>query len=524
MLALAEALEAAGFDAESVQWLQRAASPEFESAPAMVKLGQVRMRQHQFAPASMLFKRAMELAPNDPDAAFHHGMAELNRFQMALAIPSLQRAIQIRPKRVEAHVAIGRAHELLGTFESALSAFERANDLDDSLDVAIAGRVRCLIAMRRESEAEALIDDANVSSQSHPDLIDQLARMQLKRKDPAPAISIVRDALERAGLHPSDRSALQFAYARLLEADNRHEAAFSAYEAANRLYPGEFDREAWSDMDQRVRAVFDHRRIQQIPRAMNDSQRPVFIVGMPRSGTSLVEQILAAHPSIAGGGELESIGRMRRAFCRDATSELAYPEIIRDLDQSMLEQHAQSYLAELCEIDPDALRVTDKMPSNYRFLGIVWMLFSNARIIHCRRDPVDTCLSCYTTSLPPSHGYASDLGDLAYVYAEYQRMMDFWMGTLDLDVLDVAYEDLVGDTDASIRRIVSFCDVPWDDACLSFYEQHRPIATASVDQASRPIYRSSVGRATRFGANILPLRDALAYHLATPDPAGTPRA
>jgi hypothetical protein len=216
----------------------------------------------------------------------------------------------------------------------------------------------------------------------------------------------------------------------------------------------------------------------------------VLIVGMPRSGTTLVEQILASHPDIAAAGELDfwprrlDHVRRRRISRLDAAAER---DIVRD------------YPALLRTYSPGARRVTDKMPFNFLFLGHIHRLFPNARIIHCRRLPVDTALSIYLTRFAGLHDFTASREDIVRYYQEYRRLMAHWRAVLPPDrFLDIDYEDLVADPDSVSRRMVAFCGLEWDDACRDSHKTDRPIVTASVWQARQPVYRSSAERWRRY--------------------------
>ena len=215
-------------------------------------------------------------------------------------------------------------------------------------------------------------------------------------------------------------------------------------------------------------------------------EKPVFIIGMPRSGTTLVEQILSSHPLVAAGGE------MRFWLQRGPAWEDSGPD---GLSSPAINGLADDYRAELLRIAPDASRVTNKMPHNFMWIGLIHLVFPRARIIHCRRHPVDTCLSIYFTYFARRQTFASDRSNLVFEYRQYQRLLEHWRSVLPSDCfLDVDYEALVADRDAWTRRLVDFCGLDWDDACLQHERNRRAVATASLWQARQPVYRSSVAR------------------------------
>jgi Sulfotransferase family len=228
---------------------------------------------------------------------------------------------------------------------------------------------------------------------------------------------------------------------------------------------------------------------------------PVFVLGMPRSGTTLVEQIVSSHPLVAGGGEREYWVR----------SGLAWEQSGADgLTEAVIHRLAADYLAELRRVAPHATRVTDKLPYNFLWIGLIHLALPNARIIHCRRHPVDTCLSIYFAHFARRANFGSDRGDLAWEYRQYERLMAHWRAVLSADrLLDVDYETLVADQEAGTRRLIEFSGLEWDDACLRPESNRRVVMTASSWQARQPVYRSSVARWRNYEKWLGELRELL---------------
>ncbi len=259
----------------------------------------------------------------------------------------------------------------------------------------------------------------------------------------------------------------------------------------------------------RLIAAFTPERLQSLPRAQHDSKTPVFILGMPRSGTSLVEQILASHPQVHGAGELNNIMRLESGMPDLVGGGKRFPDGLNKLTQEHVDELASHYLEHLAELSPDALRVTDKMPNNFLHLGTIQLLFPDARIIHCMRDPLDTCLSCYFQNFFAQHPYTNDLGHLGAYYNGYERLMAHWKQTLDLPIFDIRYEDLVENQETKSREMIEFIGLEWDEACLKFHENKRIGRTASYDQVRQPIYKGSVARWRNYESHLEPLRKAL---------------
>lgn len=239
------------------------------------------------------------------------------------------------------------------------------------------------------------------------------------------------------------------------------------------------------------------------------SPAPIFILGMMRSGSTLVEQILASHPAIHVAGELPAFSQVVAAM-RDPGSR-HYPESVAGLDGAGLRAIGRDYVARIRKLAPDAPHITDKMPSNYFFAGLIHLALPNARIIHTLRDPVDNCLSCFSKLFIEEQNHAYDLAELGRYYRGYEKLMAHWHGVLPPGlILDVRYEELVGDLESQARRIIAHCGLPWDARCLSFHTHSRPVRTASFSQVRQPIYSSALGRARPYDAFLGPLKAALA--------------
>ena len=241
--------------------------------------------------------------------------------------------------------------------------------------------------------------------------------------------------------------------------------------------------------------VFSHANRLSFPRSTVDSKRPIFIVGMPCSGTSLVEQILSAHPDVCGGGELTYMSDLRSKIMREAGISTNWPGCcIHDLKQEDLNRLAGIYLEQLKAISKSSERVTDKMPHNFFELGLIQMLFPESQIIHCNRDPMDTCLSIYFQNFLEGHDYSRNLYHIGTHYHQYLKLMAHWRHTLSMPFLDIQYEELVRDPEPVVRLMLKHCNLEWFDGCMKFHKVKRLVNTASYDQVRQPMYTRSVNR------------------------------
>jgi hypothetical protein len=306
---------------------------------------------------------------------------------------------------------------------------------------------------------------------------------------------------------------LHFAASSLLDRLGRYGEAFEQARLANEILRASsprHDPQGHSQWVARKVEYFSRDRVESLPRATHDSRRPIFVVGMPRSGTSLVEQILGCHPSVHPGGELQSLRLVaKNSADADWAAGESYPAHFDDLSLTRANRLAAQYLSELEAVDQSAAHVTDKQPLNFLILDMVELLFPRSRVIHCVRGPLDTCLSCYTTNFEVTNAFKFDLGHLGAFYRDYQRLMEHWKRVLTVRVLDVRYEDLVLDTRGQVERMLEFLELPWDDRCMRYYESERTVKTASIDQVRKPIYTSSIGRWKHYEQHLAPLIAAL---------------
>jgi hypothetical protein len=241
----------------------------------------------------------------------------------------------------------------------------------------------------------------------------------------------------------------------------------------------------------------------------NPSDKPVFIVGMPRSGTTLVEQIIASHPQVHGAGELNDLWRTAEQITSFLPLGAQLPEGIGQVKSEVWEFVGNQYVKTISQRSWDALRITDKLPFNYTLVGIIHLMLPNARIIHCRRNPLDTCVSCFMTSFGGDRGFTRDLHELGGTYRTYQDLMVHWHNVIPGRMLDVVYEELVEDPEVQAKKLIAHLGLEWDDSCLEFYKNKRRVSTASLAQVRQPVYKTSVGRWRHYEKHLAPLISAI---------------
>ncbi|MBC8308970.1 MAG: sulfotransferase [Planctomycetes bacterium] len=431
--------------------------------------------------AANAIEGAIDTDPNNPEAWHLLSMAANSSGTLPVPLQFAQKLIQLQPQEAQPHATLATAHRLNGNLEEALAGYERSLSKNASFPEAIAGKAEVLESLGNTEEAEKLLANAPKSDS----VLVALAKVRVSRK-----LSKHDDALKAIDevLSPSlsayHQSNLQMHRGRILEELERYEEAWKAWEEGNRLHGGKFD------LGAHIKLVDSIIETPLASDGLSDSTQPIFIVGMFRSGTTLLEQILGAHPDIDAAGEVDQILRF--------VNEKPYPECS--------EQPSNDWPAQyLKRLGSDNKFCTDKMPMNYLHIGLIHTLFPNAKIIHTTRNPLDTCVSCFANSFSSNHSYTSDLLDLKNVYAQYQRIMTHWNTQFPNLLYEVQYEELVSDFEVTVKGVLDHIGVTFDPACLEFYNVRRIAVTPSADQVRKPIYDSSVNRHKHFEKQLVEL-------------------
>jgi tetratricopeptide (TPR) repeat protein len=319
------------------------------------------------------------------------------------------------------------------------------------------------------------------------------------------AIVLLEKSLTQSDLTQRERQQIHSVLGKLYDKSGAFDKAFENYRKSNALKQGLFDLQNHIRFIDKLISVHSKEFMASASRADTSTDLPVFIVGMPRSGTSLVEQILASHPAVFGAGELDDIRQISVALPSLLGVSSPYPECLERNNPHSLNKMVDRYVDRLREFSNNAAHITDKMPLNYLYLGLIDLLFPSARVIHIVRNPLDTCLSCYFQEFTTTNSYAYDLESLGAYYKQYERIMEHWKNVLKIRMLEVKYEELVDDQENISRQIIDFCGLDWDDRVLRFYETKRSVATPSFDQVRQPMYRNSIERWKNYERHLGPL-------------------
>ena len=495
---------------EALVHLQRALDLEPGRADVVNNIGAVLRTLGRLDEARGYFERAVALDPGYRDALRSLGSALSLAGRYGEAIEFLRRLVFEGSETAAIDDELGNALWKIGRVAEAERALRRAVELDPGCVDAWAHLGNLLIEKGQLDEAEAALREAVFCAPHRPEFYGFLANVNPSAVTSAHAAAL--EDMASGELQPADRVDVHLALGRIANAAGERRQSFEHYVIANREKRSvlDYDEAATLKSFEDIANVFSARFMQARKRLGNPSELPVFIIGMPRSGTTLIEQVLASHPQVYGAGELALFTTISdEVFERSGST----PEIVVRTNDAALREIGDRYLAGIAELAPSqVLRVTDKMPNNFLSVGLIALVFPNARIIHARRNPLDNCVSCFSLNFEsPGLAWTYDLTELGRYYRQYARLMDHWHAVLPPGrMLDVQYEETVEDLEAQARRILAYCGLEWDPRCLEFYKTKRPVKTASVTQVRKPIYRSSVNRADKYGELLAPLKQALA--------------
>ncbi|WP_162918724.1 tetratricopeptide repeat-containing sulfotransferase family protein [Taklimakanibacter deserti] len=473
-------------------------------------LGVAYVRQDKNRLAVPHFEFAVKAEPENAHYLNNLGRLYIDLHLIELALPFLHKALAIKPDLSAALLAIGKYYNEVGKAEKALPYLERLHkimpgdsdvkrELAESLDAHGKGDAASVLYQElRQSRSNNRIGSYYYFSRNPPPEGDAAITAEIEQL-------LANDKLKEEG-----RSRLHTALGFIHERARNYPLAFSHFDQANRLSTGSFDigkYRAWVD---RLIEIVTPGFFRERSAVGNPSPLPVLVVGMPRSGTTLTEQIIASHGRAGGAGELLRIGlfvnRLDYGPRRDISKFMAS---LGALGDKGLREMGDNYVDLLKFHAPKAERVVDKLPHNFENLAFLALMCPEARIVHCSRNPVDTCWSCFQNPLNEAHGYSRNLTDLGLYYREYKRLMDHWKTVVPLRIYELNYEQLTADFENEARKLIDFIGLPWDDACLKFHEAGRTVRTFSRQQVRNPIYSSSVERWRRYETELAPLLTAL---------------
>ncbi len=459
--------------------------------------------------AERSFRAALALKPDHAESML--GLAEVfqKKNHPALAFSESEKAALIDPTSAYAYQQMGHCQADLGNVPKAFEYLEKSLSLDANFVPALLSRG--YLHMENGDMDLANLDFARVA-EIKPDSVEYLfssVRMEkIKQGDPR-ITHLERLAAESTQFRPSKAIAVHYALAKCYEDIASFDKAFTQFQFGAKVKRSTLNYDAKSH-DEKIDAIiqlFDINLINNLRQSADMSTQPIFVLGMPRSGTTLTESIIASHPLVYGAGELNHLQRLFRT------------ETVQNIDQmrsflngqpTAISQHIAKYVAQLDAHSPGMMRITDKMPSNFLLLGLINALLPNSKIIHVARDAVDTCVSCFTRLFERSQYHSYDLQELGQYYNGYARLMRHWQSVLPTNSFHtISYEALVNDPETEARALIAYCGLTWDDACLSFHTAKRRVRTASVTQVRNPMYSTSVAKWKQYEKHLAPLLQTL---------------
>lgn len=488
---------------------QKAIAINPNNADVFNNLGNILKDLGRLRKAEAAFRDALVVNPDYAEVHNNLGIVLQERKAYLEAIDSYEKAIDLKPDYFEALNNQGTAFKSIGKLEDAAMVYNKALELNAqfveahyNLGNVCKDQGNMKGAATHYANAIALKDDY---TEAHR----QLSYLQ-KHTEHDATIKAMEEVYDRPSTTLEQRMHLTFGLGKAFEDIQEFEKGFEFLSEGNALKRCQYDYEIEDDRAYfiSVMKAFNDGLFSNMKGVGCDDKTPVFVLGMPRSGTTLVEQILSSHPLVHGAGELEFLDQQVRTFF-NSDNKHSYPLDIKKIKNSELKKLGKNYIDRLRKHNSDAPFIINKMPVNFKYIGFIKLILPNAKIIHCRRSPADTCLSIFKNFFGGEQPFAYDLYELGHYYALYQSMMDHWHTVLPGFIHDVRYEDMVDNQAQQTKALLDFCGLDWDEACLNFHKSGRPVRTASAAQVRKPMYKDSIDLWKRYQRQLSPLLEAL---------------
>jgi pentatricopeptide repeat protein len=531
---------------KAVVYAQRAQKLHRNNPIVLNVLGKHAALSNKLSEAIALYRSSLSIQPNMPQTYALLSEAYLQAKNYKPAEDTLKQGLISLPHNSILENSLASLYASRRRFEDAIEVFKRMLAKDKHDTFTLAAMAETLVGLQEFDQARDILlsayekfpGDAEIAAalsnyyelhKAHdsayqvtssfienlpvgadvPDSIAIAHGKSCQRNDKlAEAQAILKKAIDRDRSTHMARESLHYAYADTLDGLKEFDDAFVNYKLANEVLPRHSDIEYHESVMTDLVDTLDRSFLDSVAVSDKTTALPVFIVGMPRSGTSLVEQIISSHPDAYGAGELTYIWDISDSLC-GAENMFNYTKNLNQLSPERLNEHAENYLNKVVNLSGGEMRVTDKMPHNFLHLGLIGRLFPNATVIHCQRHPFDTCLSIYFTKFNESHRYAGKLEDLARFYKKYTALMAHWHNVSSLKIIDVKYKDMIADQKAESAKLIEHIGLEWSDSVLDFHKSKRVIMTPSFHQASKPIYTSSMYRWKNYRDYVAPLMEVL---------------
>jgi tetratricopeptide (TPR) repeat protein len=552
------ALAAQGRFADAVSHYERALTLNPGHANAHNNLGGALKSQRRLDEAIAHYRLALAINPDHPEAHHNLGNALFDQGNFDDAKAHYRRVLALNPKHADVHNNLGVILKAQGRMDEAIAHYRQAiainpshaeahNNLgnvfkdQDRLDDAIA-HYRLAIAINPDSaEAHNNLGNLLKDQGKFDDAMAHYGRAIAVRPDYGEAhfnraeiktfqegdadLAALEGLAGRDDLTANKAPYVHFALAKALEDVGDYLQAFEQLRRGNALkrWQINYDEQDFMGLCRRISAAFDAGLFDRFRGEGDPSSSPIFVLGMPRSGSTLIEQILAGHPQVHAAGELAHLEMALNSVLNIGSGPLSYPECVPTLDNDSWRRIGQSYLTRLPVLANGKTRIVNKLPANFLHVGLIRLILPNARIVHTMRHPIDTCVSCYSKLFASGQYFSYDLGELGRFYRCYTELMSHWRSVLPRGALfDVSYEEVVDDLEGQARRLIDYCGLPWDDRCLAFHRASLAVKTASAVQVRQPLFRSSLQRWRKYEAEIAPLLRELGDLM--PGPSATSEA
>ena len=459
--------------------------------------------------AETAFRDAISLNPDKAESYVGLSQVLYEKNHPKLALIEAEQATRVDPKCASAFHQVATAKAHLGESDEAISLYSKAMELEPGLTASRLALGHLELEQGNFETARLHFKLAAKSTEDELSALIALAKLEKITPDNPIFQKLEAYKLQAGAMLPQKATAFHYALGECYEKLKRYDDAFRQFETGAKIKRAlvKYDTAETDRLTDDLIKTFDRNMIDRLRLSATQSDRPIFVLGMPRSGTTLTESILNAHPQIFGAGELNDLQHL---FGGVTSPQHCLPETIASFSHDALRQRAQDYVEALAKLAPDTPHIVDKMPANFQLVGLIHALMPNARIIHVVRNPLDTCLSCYTRLFERSQLHSYDLVELGSYYNNYVRIMNHWRDILPENAfLTVHYETLIDDFEAEARKIISYCGLEWDKGCLDFHKSKRRVRTASVQQVRQPLYRSSKAKWLNYQQQLRPLVDTI---------------
>ena len=497
---------------KALNWLNKAIEQDPENATAHSNLGNAYRSLGDNVRAVVAYRRAIELNPDQVFSFLNLGAVLIELNELDEAIECFNQALKIDSENRDVYLGLGKTRNAQGNLDEAVACYQKAISIDP-------GNVKCYrglaTAFEDHGETGQAISALHKAVEIDPESVSTYPILVRNKKftEFDADIQVMETLFSSKGMTGLQNSQLAFslgkAYEDLGEFDKSIEYVIEAARLKRNSF--HFSLSETGEKFDRIKKVFSADFFSDVTGMGHSDQTPIFILGMPRSGTSLVEQILASHPDVFGAGELNDLSLVYQSLDKtiDRSQPDSFPQALIGLEPEVYADLGRQYIASIRKHSSQSIFITDKLPHNFQRIGFIRTILPEARIIHCHRAPLDNCLSLFKTDFHKGHLYSYDMSELGAYYTLYRGLMDYWRTTLPGFIYDLKYEELVANQEEQTNQLLQLCGLPWSDACMDFHKTRRKIRTASNAQVNRPIYQASVNRWKRYESYLEPLISAL---------------